>query len=332
VIAPFLAAAEERWLVPTFASSRAATWIAAHGWLTLPFRIRGDVRRYEWQAGERRCTAITIGAPRRLNRFCDRLVGPLQDVPSAGRQAVWSPARLPAAGTDLVIAEIHRWAVERFRREGWLIVPNVIRWRGELASMPPASPSKSLRDDLRKVRQRHYHLERGDSAADWDQFYATMVVPQAARRFGDAAWIPSAAFWRTIQKTAVLQFICRGSDRVGGLCIVPAGECAWMPLIGTLEGDEALRREGVLAAAYALGIEWAKRHGYRYLDLGRTSGFLQDGIAIYKRKWGLEPVADPLSHVFAVKIGSPAASEAFARDPIWIEMEHGLEAFDGAMP
>lgn len=324
-----LAAAEERWLVPTFSSRYADTWIAAHEWLTFPFRLRGPVRRYLWPGGDRPRTVVTIGGVRRLRRFCEQLAGPLDETPPGGRHAVWSPSQLASVDADLVVAEIHRWAMTRFRRDGWLIMPNVVRWQGELAFLPPPQPSKSLRDDLRKVRQHKYRLARAYAMADWDEFYTTMVVPQAAQRFGDAAWFPSAGFRHALEKVAVLLFVYRGTERVGGFCAVPAGDAVWIPLIGTRAGDESLRREGVLAAAYALGMDWARAQGYRFLDLGRTSGFLSDGIAIYKRKWGLEPVSDPLTHVFAVKIGHPGAAAAFAREPVWIETDDGLEIFDG---
>jgi hypothetical protein len=329
-----LVAAEERWLVPTYASRRSGVWIAAHACLMLPFRVCGSIRRYHApEVVGRSLTVLTVGAPRRLRAFCGHLLDPLYDTSPGPVQGLWSPRSLESAGAgaDVVVVQIHRWAAARFRREGWYIVPDAVRWRGELAHMPPEPPSKSLRDDLRKVRLYRYELEPATTAADWDEFYATMVVPHAERRFGEAAWIPSAGLRRTLRKVGTLQFVRRGDVRVGGLCVVPSGHCAWVPLLSVLAGNEALRREGALAAAYALGLEWARASGYRSMDLGRTSAFLNDGIAVYKRKWGFTPVPDPLSHLFAVRVGpAVSATDLFARQPVLIETDTGLASPTGA--
>ena len=85
-----LAAAEERWLIPTYASSRAGVWIAAHRCLTLPFRLRGALRRYESATAERRLTVVTVGMPRRLRLFSERIAGSLAD--AAGKAAEMSGA------------------------------------------------------------------------------------------------------------------------------------------------------------------------------------------------------------------------------------------------
>ncbi len=83
-------------------------------------------------------------------------------------------------------------------------------------------------------------------------------------------------------------------------------------------------------AAYALAFEWARGEGCVTVDMGRTSPFLHDGIQQYKRKWGLDPVPDPLAHLVAIRVGSDAARLAFAREPVLIEREAGLWLYAGA--
>jgi hypothetical protein len=63
--------------------------------------------------------------------------------------------------------------------------------------------------------------------------------------------------------------------------------------------------------------------------MGRTSPFLHDGVQQYKRKWGLEPVRDPLAHLAAVWAGSEAARLGFAREPVLVEHETGLWLYAG---
>ena len=127
--------------------------------------------------------------------------------------------------------------------------------------------------------RRDYDIHTATTAADWEEFYVKMLVPHVEQRFGNSAWIPSPRLLRSLQKRGILHFVCREGARVGGVCMVPSEKekKVWIPLLGVLAGDETLLREGALAAVYALGIEWAKANGYRYMDKGRTSPFLNDG-------------------------------------------------------
>ena len=96
-----------------------------------------------------------------------------------------------------------------------------------------------------------------------------------------------------------------------------------------LDGDPILFRRGASLAALTLGIEWARAEGCRQVDAGRTGPFLGDGVLRLKRKWGLRPVVDPLAHVVAVRVRSPAARTAFAREPVLVETSDGIAEYHG---
>jgi len=66
------------------------------------------------------------------------------------------------------------------------------------------------------------------------------------------------------------------------------------------------------------------------VDVGRTGPFVNDGLQIYKRKWGLSPVPDPLGHVAAVRVASPVAGLAFGREPVLVEQGSQLQVYAGA--
>jgi hypothetical protein len=65
------------------------------------------------------------------------------------------------------------------------------------------------------------------------------------------------------------------------------------------------------------------------VDLGRTSPFVNDGIQLFKRKWGFVPIADPLAHLVAVLVRSDLAREAFSREPVMVEDGGGLRVYAG---
>jgi hypothetical protein len=325
------AAVEERLLVPTYASRWSPLSVAAHRVLALPLQWQGPLRRRVVESGGREVAVLEIGRAKVTEPLCVRLFGKLPPPEHGDSRSLRDPAAVGGAA-DLVVVEVHRWLAPRFRRAGWIVVPDQVRWTGELAQLPPPERSRSLADDLRKVRSKGFTLQQAGGAADWEEFTTRMLVPNAGARFGEDAWLPSAYLMRRFRERGQLHFVVHRDTRVGGLCTLRRGETLWLPISGVRDGDRALLRAGVSAATYALGFEWARRQGCTRVDVGRTSPFLTDGVQQYKRKWGLTAVPDPLAHVTAVWAGSRAARLAFAREPVLAEGVDGLWLYAGGGP
>lgn len=320
---------EERLLIPSYASSWAFAPISAHRTMSLPLQLVGQSQRRTVHFGATPIEVLGIGRQKLIDPLCARLFGELPIARSEGRQLAWSPGGLTYLETDLVVAEVHRWMAPRFRRAGWLIVPSSVRWHGDLASVPPPEPSRSLLANLAKVHRHGFSLVQATGPDDWAEFYQTMVEPQARARHGLAAWLPSPAFRREIARRGTLHLVVENGVRVAGACTIPHGDLLWFPLLGVREGDPQLLQRGASVAALALPLEWARNQNYRRVDLGRTGPFVNDGLQQYKRNWGFLPVPDPLTHVTAVWLGSNAARQAFRREPVLVEDGVGLRTYAG---
>ena len=107
---------------------------------------------------------------------------------------------------------------------------------------------------------------------------------------------------RALRREARILFLEQEGRRVAGACVVCRDGVAWVPILGVAGGDVERMRKGALAAAYAMTFEWAKAAGMQRINLGRTGAYGSDGIARYKRKWGLTPEDDPLSPLVAVRV------------------------------
>ncbi len=188
------AAIEERLLVPAYASRWSSLSVAAHRVLAFPLQMRGPVRRRTFEVADRALTVLEVGRSKLTEPLVARLLGDLP--PAASETARWLGDPGEAGAADLVLAEVHRWVAPRFRRAGWIVVPDQVRWRGELSALPPPIPSHSLKDDLRRVRSQGYTLEHASAPADWAEFAEQMVTPHASARFGPDAWPPSPYLWR----------------------------------------------------------------------------------------------------------------------------------------
>ena len=298
-----LASVEERFLVPAYASPRSEAWIATHDVLALPFQLRGAARRAVVQTTEGVVRVLEIGRGKQSGAFCSQLLGTCAEGEGEGMLTLCNPAELERLESDLVLAEIHRWMAPRFRRAGWIIIPSDVRWRGKLSHLPPPHATTSLKSDLAKVRKFGYTIEHASSPADWDQFYETMVLPQARARFGEDAWIPSERLRRELSR--------RGSSTSSGAMalawlasarsapVTRCGSRSWgcARVIPVSCGRVCIRR---CSRSYSSG------RGGRDTRMWTRAAPLPsraDGVQHFKRKWGLEPVADPLTHLIAARVG-----------------------------
>ncbi|MFN2433323.1 MAG: GNAT family N-acetyltransferase [Gemmatimonadota bacterium] len=326
-----LRGAQQRFLIPVHTSIRPRGWIATHDALALPFKLRGTQRLCVGDVDGVALRVACVGRPKRFQPLLERLVCRSSAWRETGGLGTWAPESFEDLDAELVLVDVHRWAAARFRRAGWLVIPDSVRWVGDLTAVPPARPSKALRNDLKKVERHGYTLEEAGSADDWREFHERMVVPHARRRFGPEAWVPSSGMRRQIASRGRLLFVRRGGERLAGFSVLARGTTLWLVTVGLRDGDEALLREGAAVAIYAFLFAWGREQGFRRVDCGRTSSFLLDGVARHKRKWGLSAAPEALAHLTAARLDPrcTALRAVFRREPVFVEGGDGLGLFQG---
>jgi hypothetical protein len=320
----------DRILMQTQCSQRPWIGIAARVTLTLPLQLRGGARRYAASVDGEDVGVLAIGRDGTLH-LADRVLDSVGEPERVGSRGLWSAKKLGARSADLVVSEVHPLAAPRFRKAGWIVVPHAVRFEASLADIPPSRPSHSLVDDLRRVRNHGFAVERAGSPQDWHEFFSEMVIPLVRERFGREARVPSPRLRRDLASLATLLFVHTAEGRVAGICIVRAGTKAWIPVVGVKAADRRLVREGALAAADFAGIELARAEGCERVDWGPSSPFLNDGRHRYKRKWGFVPVMDRIGQLSAVWLNPEreALRRAFAREPVLVDAGRRLSVFAG---
>lgn len=329
--AGLVASLEEGFLVPACTSRHARRWVTGHRALSWPLLVAGEVAEYEAGSGGATVRVVTVGRAKRFQEWLGR-IGAEPVAAASRRLSLRAPDALTRLDADLVLAEVHRWAAPTFRARGWHTVPSAVRWQARAVDVPPARPGRSLRCDLNLIARHPSVHELGRTAADWDQFFVDMVEPEARARFGSEAWTPSPRLRRRFQARGTLHFVCRDGVRIAGCCTLPMADGVWIPLSGVRHGDPALLKAGAGTAALAATLRWVAEAGSARVDLGRTSPFLDDGVAYVKAKWGFRPVPEPLAHLVALRVrpGCDAARALLDRHPARIETASGLAVLGGA--
>ena len=237
-------------MVPAKSSPRSALWIRAYRALHVPFAIVGTARRYRVSLDGVERTVVCVGRQARFRRLLTRVFGSSVELVGVARGLpLWSRDRNWPTDAALVAIELHPSFATRFRNSGWLICPELVRWRGDLSEMPPARPSRSLRIDLRRVEHAGYTLrEAVGSKLDWNEFRQEMLVPYAARRFQHKARLPAPALLWKLEKDGKLLFLIKEGRRIAGQAVLCNRDEVRLAALGVRAGDlGSMNRERSLA-------------------------------------------------------------------------------------
>ncbi len=173
-------------------------------------------------------------------------------------------------GVDLVY--IPCWVV------GHLAVSDVARL---------AKGSKSIKEDLRKIRKYDLDYEISRDKSRFDEFYHEMYVPYISSAHGDRAVPMSYDVMMDRMGASELLLIKRESEYIAGEILVYDGESVRAWSLGVRNGDNSYIKMGVVGAMYCFRNEYLLDKGYNAVNIGASRAFLDDGVLQYKKKWGL---------------------------------------------
>lgn len=217
-------------------------------------------------------------------------VGETERVTLVPSSVIGLPSRLRALGiqADITVARVDCVVARMFFSADYLALPEWVRSTAPVPETLAAlsNRSNSLRQDLRLVRKYGYTALESKAESDLPEFYDTMFRPHTLARHESAEYLKSLRELTAVWKKGLLLWIILEGRRVGGILVSQNDKTLKLEALGTLTGDAALLRKGVLAAAYFHAFEYAKRVGCTGVDFGSTRPSLNDSLLRYKRKWG----------------------------------------------
>ncbi len=145
----------------------------------------------------------------------------------------------------------------------------------------------SAQADVKRIIKQGFRCEVSRDAAKAKEFYHRYYLPSMTSRHGaDAYLFGEEDMLALLMEGAFLLEVWRGEEWVSAVLCRHAAEGVAMLRLGWRNGDEDVYRQGAVAALYWLTVAWSVEHGARRLFLGGAAPYLEDGLLVFKSKWG----------------------------------------------
>lgn len=190
---------------------------------------------------------------------------------------------------DIILVQADASLSKFLSRQGFLILPQI---RFSLNISTPLEKlllgtSRLRRRSIRKVRELKYTYEITKKKQKLDLFYHRLYLPYIYKRHGKAA--KPANFLDMVQKfrKGGLLLVKLNGKYVSGILFATSGDTVSACCLGIYEGEKQLLDECSGQAALYFLIKWSKLQGFKELNYGVCKPFMNDGLFVYKKSWGM---------------------------------------------
>lgn len=169
--------------------------------------------------------------------------------------------------------------------------------------------------ELRKVRKFGYTYKVKKEPTDLKKIYKTMYVPMMNKRHKGKA--EGFLDFKKYFKNGYL-LVFQGKIAVGFASLLEENETLVIRRFGVLDASKELYSKGAMAAIYHFLIEHALNSKLHFLSFGYSVPFLDDGVLLYKNKWGARLLHDGRDPTFYFGVGKMSShmSKLFHGKPL----------------
>jgi hypothetical protein len=242
------------------------------------------------------------------------------------------------SSSDIIIVEAAKHLIRKLAYPNASVLPayvhHILDIRGDWQDVRKRF-RKSVRHELRLTRKYGYVYEISHASRDFEMFYHDMYLPTMEASHGDlASPVPFNKAYQRFRQ-GLLFLVKRDGQRVcGSVCYLEQGMIHFV-IMGVIDADRQLIREGAIGALNCLRIQWANQRGYKAVNFLGTNPFLNDSLFQFKRKWGTAISVPPHLHRqiwIQVRRLTPAVSQFLKETPFVVidgdSKLHGLVTVD----
>jgi hypothetical protein len=164
--------------------------------------------------------------------------------------------------------------------------------------------SRSAKEDIRKIKKVGYGYEISHDKDELEFFYNQMYVPYVKWRYHNTdTLINFYAMKILFELGSKILFVKYKNDYIFGGLFIKKKDMVTAIHAGIKKGKFDHLKKGVIAASYYHLINYSKKEGARFIDLGSCRSFMNDGLFLYKLKWGAKigKSGNENSEIFAFK-------------------------------
>jgi hypothetical protein len=209
--------------------------------------------------------------------------------------------------------------------ETFFVLPylvSILDLSGSLESILKKS-NRTNRKKISKLAQQGLTYEITKDPEKLREFYYSMYIPRIMERHSEDAKIVSFSECLRLFNLGGLLLTKLNGETISGAIYVHQGKKLYVPIIGINTKREELAGIAGFAATYSL-ILMAKKEGYDQIDYGACKPFLNDGVFLYKKNWGMQfrPMQTLDARICAIKFCNfDAGVRGFLEDNPFIFMD-----------
>jgi len=231
---------------------------------------------------------------------------------------------------DITIIEADEPLIARLPSQKALVLPAFIKMvldtQGDWEEIDNRF-HKSIRSERRLIRKYGYQFKVSHSDQDFEMFHRDMYLPTMDIRHGELAVSMSKHEVYQYFRRGLLFLLERDGKYVSGSIGYVDQDVVRFILVGVMNGDQQLMKEGVVGALNYLRLQWVNQSGYKSVDFGWYRPFMKS-MFLNKRKWGTTvdlPSSQKGRLWIKLQRHTPAVSQFIQEAPcIVIDKQHRL--------
>lgn len=249
--------------------------------------------------GEGEGTVLYFGNRPQYSSWTYKLFGHATESVPLGQFSLFEILRKrnPALNADFILCPLNPWTLPLFAQHGWSIIPLFVNCHVDLSkSLKELFCSKGVKEDLRVVRRLGYRFDLLKSDKAIHEFFHQMLIPTAKLRHEERAFLSQWETIKSVYENGVLIAAYLEDQWVGAILLAREGtETVRLANMGWRNGDDQWRKKCLVAALFNQSFIWAQENGFKWVNLGSSNPFANDGPLNFKLKWGATLVAPELT-------------------------------------
>jgi len=193
---------------------------------------------------------------------------------------------------DGILLKNDRFYSGYFEKQGFTSIPEWISTKlyiTESWDNYKKNLSKSVKEDLRKIKKNKFTYEISHEKDKIKMFYYKMYLPYITKKYRK---IESCAHFYAIKHLFEtgneILFIKQNDEYIFGGVFLKKKNKIYASYAGVMQGKYDYIQKGAIAASYYYLIQHSIENNAKEIDLGSCRPFVNDGLFSYKKKWGAE--------------------------------------------